>query len=329
MFAAFCGASYGVATSSGTSALHLALLALGIQPGDEVIVPALTFIATANAVQYVGATPVIVDSERTTWNIDPACVEAAITPRTKALIPVHLYGHPAAMAELLCIADRHGLAVVEDAAQAHGARINGRRVGALGNAGCFSFFGNKIISTGEGGMLVTNDVRIFERARLLRDHGMSPTRKYWHEALGYNYRMTNIQAAIGVAQLERVEETLQAKRTIAREYNRLLKAVHGVTIPPDAPDAESVYWLYSVLVNERAFGMSRDDVMAALHSEGIETRPFFPPIHTQPIYATGQSLPVSEDLAATGLNLPSAPNLRQEDAQRVARALSRLAAPRS
>ena len=201
IFAEFCGTQHAITTSSGTTALHLALLALGIGPGDEVIVPSLTFIATANAVTYTGASPVFIDSELETWNLDPNLIEEFITPRTKAIIPVHLYGHPVNMAAIVEIAQRHGLVVVEDAAEAHGAKYQGRRVGGIGDLGIFSFYGNKIVTTGEGGMVVTNRADLAEKIRILRGHGMSPERRYWHPVLGYNYRMTNLQAALGVAQM--------------------------------------------------------------------------------------------------------------------------------
>lgn len=323
MFAEFCSTRYAIATSSGTAALHLALLALDIGPGDEVIVPTLTFIATANAVTYTGARPVFVDSEPETWNIDPAQIEQAITPRTKAILPVHLYGHPADMDPILDITHRHRLAVLEDAAEAHGACYKGRRVGTIADVGCFSFYGNKIITTGEGGMVVTDNVAVAERVRMLRDHGMSAGRRYWHPMLGYNYRLTNLQAAIGVAQMEKVDAILAAKERLARAYAAGLQAVPGIRLPPHAPWADNVYWLYSILVDPDVFGRTRDELMARLEEERIATRPLFPPVHTQPIYNTGQSLPIAEHLAATGLSLPSAVGLRQEDVARVVQAVAR------
>ena len=323
MFAEFCSTCYAVATSKGTTALHLALLSLGIGPGDEVIVPTLTFIATANAVTYTGARPVFVDSELETWNIDPKLIEPAITPRTKAIIVVHLYGHPADMDPIMEIAACHNLAVIEDAAEAHGACYKGRRVGGIGDIGTFSFYGNKIITTGEGGMLVTNRADLAEQVRMLRDHGMSPERRYWHPVLGYNYRMTNLQAALGVAQMERIEAILATKRLIAQTYTDALCNVCGLTLPPKAAWAESVCWLYSVLIDEKAFGMGRDALMATLKDYAMETRPLFLPVHTQPIYSTGQHLPIAEQLAAQGLSLPSAVSLGLENVRRVAQAIKR------
>jgi perosamine synthetase len=317
MFADFCDTKHAIATSNGTCALHLALLALDVGPDDEVIVPSLTFIATANAVTYTGARPVFVDSERATWNIDPEQIEAVISPRTKAIIPVHLYGHPADMDAIMDIATRNNLVVVEDAAEAHGARYKGQSVGGIGHVGVFSFYGNKIVTTGEGGMLVTNRDDIAERARILRDHGMAPDRRYWHLALGYNYRMTNLQAALGVAQMEKIDEILAIKHQIAATYAECLQDVPGLHLPPDAEWAENVYWLYSVLIESEVYGRNRDELVKCLVAENIETRPVFPPVHTQPIYETDQTLPVAEHISEVGLSLPSAVSLKRDDIVRI------------
>jgi perosamine synthetase len=317
LFAKFTRTSHAIAVANGTAALHLALLGLGIGQGDEVIVPTLTFVATANAVSYTGARPVFVDSEPSTWTIDTKLIEEAITARTKAIVVVHLYGHPAHLDAIFDVAARHGLPVVEDAAEAHGALYNGSPVGGLGAVGVFSFYGNKIVTTGEGGMLVTNDDELAEKVRLLRAHGMSSERRYWHPVLGYNYRLTNIQAALGVAQMERIDELVAAKRRVARLYAEGLGGVPGIELPPEAVWASSVYWLYSVLVDEDAFGMSRDELIDRLAAEGLETRPVFTPLHLQPLYTTGAHLPVAEHLAATGLSLPSAAGLSEEQVRRV------------
>jgi perosamine synthetase len=324
IFADFCGTSHAVATSNGTAALHLALLALGIGPGDEVIVPTLTFIATANAVTYTGAQPVFVDSDPDTWNIDPRLIEEAVTPRTRAIIPVHLYGHPADMDPILDIARRHDLDVIEDAAEAHGARYKGRRVGGIGDIGIFSFYGNKIITTGEGGMVVTDRSDLAEKVRMLRDHGMAPDRRYWHPMLGYNYRMTNLQAALGVAQMERVGDIIAKKRQIAETYDEGLRQIPGLTLPPRTEWADNVFWLYTVLIDERKFGIGRDDLMAHLRTYGVETRPVFPPVHQQPIYDTGQALSIAERLSATGISLPSAPGLQEIEIERVVQAIQKI-----
>lgn len=319
-FARFCGTKHGIATSNGTTALHLALVVAGIGEGDEVILPSLTFVATANAVTYTGATPVFVDSEPRTWNLDPTDVRRKITPRTKAIIPVHLYGHPADMDAINQIAREHQLSVVEDAAEAHGAEYKGQRVGKLGRIAAFSFYGNKIITTGEGGMLTTDDDVLAEKARWLRDHGMSPTERYWHPVIGFNYRMTNIQAALGVAQMERIESFITRKRAIAARYNEWLRDIPGITLPPEESWAKNVFWMYSVLVGDD-FGVTRDALMAHLKTRGVDSRPFFHPIHTLPPYASRQSLPVAERSAHQGINLPSAVTLSDDDIQRVVRAI--------
>ena len=319
-FAAFCGCRHGIAVSNGTVALHLSLVALGIGPGDEVIVPTLTFVATANAVRYTGATPIFVDAEPGTWNMDPEAVAAAVTVRTRAIIPVHTYGHPADMDPILETARRHNLAVIEDAAEAHGAEYKGRRVGSLGTLGCFSFYGNKIITTGEGGMVVTNDDALAHRSQFLKDHAMSTDNRYWHPEVGFNYRLTNIQAALGVAQLERIDELIGVRRQLAARYNADLAGVPGLVLPPEAAWAKNVYWMYSVLI-EDGYGFSRDQVMAGLKAQGVDTRPFFYPAHTMPPYDTGQRLPVAEALSRRGLNLPSGPTLTGEQIAYISRIL--------
>lgn len=303
-FAAYCGVRHGVATHNGTVALHLALAALGIGPGDEVIVPSLTFVATGNAVAYTGATPIFVDSETTSWNIDPAAVAAAITPRTRAIIAVHLYGHPANMDALRDLATGHRLVLIEDAAEAHGACYKGRRTGSLGDVAVFSFYGNKIITTGEGGMVLSNDAAFVERCYYLENQAKARENPYWHAEIGYNYRMTNIQAALGVAQMERIDEFVAARVRNADHYNRRLAEVPGITRPPCAEWARNVYWMYTVLI-EDDYGLDRDTFMARLRQRGIETRPAFYPLHRLPMYDCGQQLPVAEEIARRGVNLPS------------------------
>jgi perosamine synthetase len=317
MFSSFCGSRYGVATSNGTTALHLALTILGIGKGDEVIVPTLTFVATANAVKYCNADVVFVDSEPRTWNMDPEKIEEKITSRTKAIIPVHLYGHPVDMDPILDIAEDHDLYVIEDAAEAHGAEYKGKKVGSLGDIGTFSFYGNKLITTGEGGMLVSDNEELIEKARIYRDHGMSPERRYWHPVIGYNYRLTNVQAAIGVAQLEKVDRIIESKRSNARLYNSLLSDIEGITLPPEEKWAKNVYWMYSILI-EKGFKCSRDELMESMKEKGIETRPFFYPVHTMPPYYVGEKYPVAESLSAKGINLPSAVNLTEGEIRHVA-----------
>ncbi|RJP73361.1 MAG: DegT/DnrJ/EryC1/StrS family aminotransferase [Candidatus Abyssobacteria bacterium SURF_17] len=311
-FARFCDCSHAAAVSSGTAALHLTLAALGIGRGDEVIVPSLTFVATANSVSYTGAKVVLVDVTEDTWTINPEQVESAITPRTKAVIAVHLYGHPCDMRPLLAITRPKGIKVIEDAAEAHGAEYSGKRVGSLGDAGCFSFYGNKVITTGEGGMVVTNDAELDSRVRFLRDHSMDAERRYFHPEIGYNYRMTNVQAAIGCAQMKRINAMVRTKRTLAQAYSERLRDIEGLLLPPEKEWAKSVYWLYTVVL-ERAFGISSAELARRLASAGIDTRPVFIPMHQLPMYATRRRFPVSERLSRNGLSLPSSPSLREKD----------------
>jgi len=316
-FPLFVEADYGVATCNGTVSLHVAFAALGLGPGDEVIVPTFTYVASVNAITYTGATPVFVDSEPEFWNMDPALIEAAITPRTKAIEVVHLYGHPADMDPILEIAARHGLPIIEDAAEAHGATYRGRKVGAMGKAGSFSFFGNKIITTGEGGMVVTNDPEFAETCRHLRGQGVSPTQTYWHDVVGFNYRMTNIAAAIGCAQLEQVDEVLAKKSQIAAWYTERLAGTPGLTLQREAEWAHAVWWMNSVLIDPAL----RDDLMTAMRQRGVDSRPFFYPAHTLPMYSHDESFPVAEYLGAAGINLPSYPDLSQDEVELVCTAL--------
>jgi perosamine synthetase len=316
-FSEFCETKFAVSSSSGTTALHLSLVALGIGPGDEVIVPSFTFISTANAVTFTGAKPVFVDSEPSTWNINPVEIKKAVTAKTKAIIPVHVYGHPANMGPILDIAREYNLAVVEDAAEAHGALYKGKKAGSFGDMGMFSFYGNKIITTGEGGMIVTDNEELAEKMHILRDHGMDPKRRYWHSVLGYNYRMTNIQAALGVAQMERIDQIVEQKRRNAALYAKGLQNIPGITLPPEATWAKNIYWLYSILIDEEEFGMSSKELRSQLKERGIETRPLFPPVHQQPIYNTGQNLPVCEKLSRCGLSLPSSVKLNGDEIGRI------------
>jgi len=314
LFARYVGVKYGVATSNGTAALHLALAALGVKPHDEVIVPDLTFAATINAVLYVGAKPIIVDIDPKYWCLSPSNIRGAITSRTKAIIPVHLYGHPCDMDAIMEIAERYGLYVIEDAAEAHGAEYKGRKVGSFGHVACFSFYGNKIITTGEGGMCLTNDEELAEKMKILRDHGMDPKKRYWHNVIGFNYRMTNLQAALGVAQLSKIERFIEKKRKIARLYEEELSSIEGITLHPEMSWAKCVYWLYSILV-DRKLGISRDKLAEKLESYGIETRNFFYPLHEMPPYQeyVNLSYPASSDISSRGLNLPSSVKLSEED----------------
>jgi len=321
-FSDYIGVKYGIATCNGTVALHLALEALDIKLGDEIIIPTLTFIATANSVTYTGAKPVFVDSHPNYWCIDPKEVEKYITPRTKAIIPVHLYGHPAEMEKIMDIAEAHGLSVIEDAAEAHGSEYKKKKAGSLGDIACFSFYGNKIVTTGEGGMCVTNNEKLAHKMRILRDHGEDPIKKYWYNVVGFNYRMTNVQAAIGVAQLKKLEKFIEKKREIAKFYSELLKDVKGITLPPEEPWAKNVYWMYCILMEDN-YGLTRDELIEKYKQRHIETRPFFTPIHTMPPYRTRESHPVAEKLSKKGINLPSFIELRQEEIERIAEIIRR------
>jgi perosamine synthetase len=326
--AEICGRRYAISVSNGTTALHLALVVLGIGPGDEVIVPTLTFVATANAASYTGATPVFADSEPGYWQIDPAQLEGLITERTKAIMPVDLYGHPADMGAILAIARAHNLYVIEDAAEAHGAMYRGKPCGSMGDMSCFSFYGNKVITTGEGGMILTDNEEWYERARMLRDHAMSPTERYYHPEIGFNYRMTNIQAALGLAQLERLDEFVAAKRRNAELYAKGLKGVPGITLAPEAEWAQNCYWMYSILVDE-PYPLSRNELMAALRARGVDSRPFFRAIHTMPCHPRDIQLPVAEHLAATGINLPSSVKLTEEQIAYICQQIRELAKERA
>ncbi len=325
MFADYCGARYGVSTPTGTTALHLALAVLGIGPGDEVIMPALTIASCAFAIAYTGARPVLVDSEPATGNLDPAQVEAKITPRTRAIMPVHLYGHPVDMDPVLEIAQRHGLYVVEDAAEAHGALYQGRVAGGMGTIGCFSFYANKLVTTGEGGMMITSDETLARRADRLKELAHIPGHRFLHDEIGFNYQMTNLQAALGIAQLERIEESIAKKRWMADRYRELLTDVPGLLLPSEAPWARSVYWMYAVRVTEES-PLSRDEVMAGLRERGVDTRTFFTPMHQQPVFQrlgwfAGERYPVAEALSATGFYLPSGLAITDEQIQTVCAAV--------
>ncbi|OUC05224.1 aminotransferase DegT, partial [Litorilinea aerophila] len=259
---------------------------------------------------------VLVDSEPEYWQMDINQVADKITPRTRAILPVHIYGHPVDMDPLMALAERHGIAVIEDAAEAHGARYKGRPCGSLGHAAGFSFYGNKIITTGEGGMITTNDRELARLAWNLRDHAFSTERHFWHKFVGFNYRMTNLQATVGLAQVEQLATFVEARRRNAREYTARLQGIPGITTPPEAPWATNVYWMYGILVDREAYGMGRDELRKVLADHGIETRTFFIPMHCQPIYwqrFKGQRYPVAERLCRDGFYLPSASSLSLQE----------------
>lgn len=301
-FSQYCQTSYGVAVSNGTVALHLALVTLGIGKGDEVIVPDLTFAATINAVLHAGATPVIVDIEEDSWCINPEEVEKAITEKTKAIIPVHLYGQPCDMEKIIEIADRHNLKVIEDCAEAHGAEFNGHKVGSFGDVGCFSFFANKVITTGEGGMCITKNKQLADKMRVLRDHGMSTSKRYWHECVGFNYRMTNLQAAIGLAQLERIDIILNEKEKLEELYKSVMQDLKGITFQRNnIKNRKKITWMISAL-----YSGDKQKLMEKFINNKIETRPFFYPLSEMPIYKDYVfSAKNSKSISKLGINFPT------------------------
>lgn len=314
-FSAFCGVKYGIACTNGTVALHVALLAMGVGAGDEVIVPTLTYVATANAVIYCGARPVFIDSELNTWNMDPELIEACITPRTKGIVVVHLYGHPADMDPIIAIARNHGLFVIEDAAEAHGAEYKGKIVGSLADAAVFSFYGNKIITTGEGGIVVTRESSFAGKVRQLKGQGVDPFRRYWFPVVGYNYRMTNIAAAIGVAQVEKAAWHIGRRREVAAWYKEELFGMEDLNLQPEQPWALHAYWMVTVALADK-FPVSRDEIMCRLQQSGIETRPVFYPMHVLPPYRDGcrdMVFPIAEKLASRAFNVPTWAGLDRED----------------
>ncbi len=324
-FAAFCSTDHCVALSNGTVALHLALVARGIGPGDEVIVPDLTFVATAAAVLHSGATPVLVDVDPVSMCLDPELAATAVSARTKAIIPVHLFGHPAAMTQLRELAARHGLFLLEDAAEAHGATLGGQRVGSLGDAATFSFYGNKLLTTGEGGCITTNDAAFAKRVRFLKDHAMSHDRRYFHPEVGFNYRMTNLQAALGCAQLQRFPDLLQRKMNVLGMYRRAL-GDSEIRLNTQHAGVEAVCWLVTALLPGSWTESSQRELTCTLREAGIDTRPFFVPLHELPPYAGcklvsrgGQT--VSAALASRGICLPSSSRLTGDDVERVAASL--------
>lgn len=318
-FSAYTGNPYATAACNGTVVLHLALLALGIGAGDEVIVPSLTYVASTNAIAYVGATPVFVDSKRDDWQVDPASIRAAITPRTKAIMAVHLYGHPCDMAALAALARDHNLKIVEDAAEGFGARFQGTHVGNFSDVATYSFFGNKTITTGEGGMITCKDPALHQTIRKLRNQGNAENREYWHDVIGYNYRMTNICAAIGLAQLEHADEILVRKRQVASWYRAGLAGL-PLQFHDAAGDVSHSYWMCSIGLHDATL---RDPLRQALRAQGIETRPVFYPNHTLPMYAKtpAPQVPNAIAISAAGINLPSFPTLTAAEVAQVCEAI--------
>jgi perosamine synthetase len=327
-FSRYCNCRFGITTTSGTTSLHLALASIGVTHGDEVIVPAFTMIGSVFPILYCGANPVLVDCEPNTWNMDVNRIEEKISNKTKAIMPVHIYGHPCDMDPILDIAKKYEVFVVEDAAEAHGALYRGRKVGGLGDVGCFSFYANKIITCGEGGMLVTNDEEIAKKAKSLKNLSFEDgkNRVYLHSELGYNYRLTNLQAAVGLAQFERIDELVEMRRRNATIYNSLLKDVGGITLPFEELWAMNVYWMYSILIKPE-FGVGRDELMRELKKKGIETRSFFVPMNKQPVFNNmglfeADNYPVAEDLSRRGLYLPSSSGLKEKEIKYICQSIA-------
>lgn len=327
-FAEYVGARHGIAVSNGTVALQVALAAGGIGAGDEVLVSASTNIATGLAAYHCGAVPISIDSEDETWNLDLDLIEQHITPKTKAIIPVHLYGHPVDMDRLMEIADRHKLLVVEDCAESHGATVRGKMTGQFGQMGCFSFYANKVITTGEGGMVVTSDNELAARLRSLRNLAFGQPR-FLHREAGFNFRMTGYQAAMGIPQVRRIEKIIAEKRRIAKTYSELLSDVRGLQLPAEREWARNVYWMYAVVVRPE-LGLSRDELSAALLKRGIETRTFFCPMNLQPCFEQQPGYrrvecPVAERLWTSGLYLPSSNHLQDSDIHQIVDAIRTIA----
>jgi len=315
-WAEYCGMKYGVAVSNGTVALEAAVGCLALEPGDEVIMPTFTIISCALAVIYNYGKPVLVDSDPQTWTIDVSQIEAKITPRTRAIMPVHIYGHPCNMEPIQELAGKYDLVVIEDAAEAHGAEYKGRKCGGLGDMSCFSFYANKIITTGEGGMVLTNSDKFAEKVRSLRNLCFRKDRRFYHTELGHNFRLTNIQAAIGLAQLERIDELVQKKRWIGQAYNEGLKNVPGLALPVEESWAKNVYWMYGVVLEENT-GTDAEEFARRLREQGVDTRPFFLGIHEQPAFHKmglfkDEYYPVAERIARQGLYLPSGLTLTEK-----------------
>ena len=311
-FANYIGRDHGVSTSNGTTALHLALSSLGIESADEVIVPDLTFVSPANMVRLSGAKPVFADSNPDYWGVDANTIKQRLTKKTKAVVVVHLYGHPVDLDPILELCESRDLNLIEDCAEAHGAKYKGKKVGSFGRVSCFSFFGNKLLTTGEGGMCLTDDEALSEKMRLLRDHGADRTRHFWHPVMGFNYRMTNLQAAVGCGQLKSLPERVRQYQRIGHAYTKRLDASR-FTPHPEMDWAECVFWMYTLLINGTK-ARQRDRVIERLNGDGIETRPIFYPISRLPPYRIERANnPVADSLSRKGVSLPTYASLTNDD----------------
>ncbi|MBF0437031.1 MAG: DegT/DnrJ/EryC1/StrS family aminotransferase [Magnetococcales bacterium] len=324
-FARMVGRRFGIAVANGTAALEVGVQALKLEPGDEVILPTFTIISCAGAVVRAGGIPVVVDCDPLTWNMDVEQIESVITPRTRVIMVVHIYGLPVDMDPLLEIARKHGLTVIEDAAEAHGLTYKGRSCGSFGALSTFSFYPNKLVTTGEGGMIVTDDEHLAEQCRSIRNLCFQPEARFIHEELGFNYRMTNLQAAIGLAQLERMEHSIHKKRTIGEAYKRWLSGLSAFEMPlAKTPFADNIYWVYGLVLTDRALTSSAKEAIGLLNQHGVGTRPFFWPMHEQPVFKRmgffrGVTLPVSERLARRGFYVPSGLGMKMEDVRQCCR----------
>jgi len=329
-FAIFHDVQHAIAVSSGTTALQLALTSMGIGKGDEVIVPNLTFGASANAIIHAGATPVFADICQSNWTIDPASIISNITSSTKAIMPVHLYGVPADMNAIIDIANQYNLMVIEDCAESLGASFSAKLTGTFGTTSAFSFFANKTITTGEGGMVLTNDDKIANRMRLLRDHGMRKDKRYWHEEPGYNFRLTNMQSAVGCAQMERLDDFLLHRQKLGQIYNENLIKLDEIKIQEFGSDRVSSYWLYSICIDPIC-GYSRDEFIKELAKEGIESRPVFYPLDQQPAYKAYRrnECPVSQLISTFGISLPTSNHMDIQEALRVCRSIESILSRKS
>ena len=318
-FASYIKVEHATTVSNGTVALHLALMALSVSKGDEVILPTLSYIASANSINYVGAKPIFIDSEKDSWNIDPKKIEASITSKTKAIMAVHLYGAVCNMEELKKICVRNNLYLIEDVAEGFGTKYNNKYAGTFGDVSTFSFYGNKTITTGEGGMVVSNDKKVIEKVKYLKNQAVSNTKEYWHDDVGYNYRMTNICAAIGLAQLENADLIINKKSQIASWYKQFLKD-SNINFQKESTNSVHSFWMVSIIVENKKI---RDEIRLKLKNNNIETRPLFPPMHTLPMYLNDNSYQISESLSERGMNLPSYPGLNINQVSRICKIINK------